>query len=208
MSDPGQSALHPVQDEVTFEAERSRVTTFFRLILVIPHVILVALWAIPVYVLTLVAWFAILVVGRYPAGLWGFAQRFFVYSGRVSGYYGLLTDVYPPFGSDGDHPVRITVVRPERQSRLTTLFRYLLAIPALVGAYLLGIAQHAVTFLAWLVILFTGRMPPALQSFIIFTHRFSIRTTAYTLLLVDAYPSFAEGEAPTASPEPAATDSW
>jgi hypothetical protein len=209
MSDPGQSMTHPVQYEAIFEAPRSRVTTFFRIIMVIPHLILVTLWAIPVYLVTIIAWFAIVITGRYPQGLWRFAQGFFIYSGRINGYYGLLTDVYPPFSSGGDYPVQVSAERPDRQSRLKTFFRYLLIIPATIGSYLLGIAQNAVTFLAWLVILFTGKMPLPLQNFILFVHRFSVRTTAYGLLLVDAYPSFAEGEAPAAAAQqPATPDAW
>jgi hypothetical protein len=209
MSDPGQSTTHPVQYEATFVAARSRVTTFFRLIMVIPHLILVTLWGIPVYLVTIIAWFAIVITGRYPQGLWSFARRYFIYSGRINGYFGLLTDVYPPFSSDGDYPVQVSVARSDRQSRLKTFFRYVLVIPATIGAYLLGIAQNAVTFLAWLVILFTGKMPLPLQNFILFVHRFSVRTTAYSLLLVDAYPSFAEGEAPAAAAEqPKAPDAW
>jgi hypothetical protein len=125
----------------------------------------------------------------------------------VNGYYGLLTDVYPPFGSGGDFPVVVSVRRSDRQSRLTTLFRSILIIPAAIGTYLLTIAQNAVTFLAWLVIIFTGRMPLPLQGFILFVHRFSIRTTAYALLLVDAYPSFAEGTSPPVA-EPPAPAAW
>ena len=213
MSDPGQqSTTHPVQYEAVFEAQRSRLTTFFRVIMVIPHLVLLALWGIAVYVTTVVAWFAILITGHYPTGLWGFAERFFVYSGRVNGYFGLLTDVYPPFGADGDYPVQVTAQRFDRQSRPKTLFRYILVIPAAIGAYLLGIAQNAVTFLAWLVILFTGKMPLPLQNFILFVHRFSVRTTAYALLLVDAYPSFAEGDVAvgggTTGADPAAPPVW
>ena len=198
MSEIGPSPIHPIQYEAVFEPQRSRVTTFFRIILVIPHLVVLLLWGLAAYVTTFIAWFAILITGSYPSGMWSFTAKYFVYAGRVNGYSGLLTDVYPPFGADGDYPVRVTAQRSDRQSRLKTLFRYLLIIPATIGAYLLGIAQNAVTFLAWLVILFTGKMPLPLQNFILFVHRFSVRTTAYGLLLVDAYPSFAEGEEPAA----------
>jgi hypothetical protein len=208
MSDPGETTTHPVQYEAVYEAERNRLTTFFRLILAIPHFILVALWGIPAYLVTIIAWFAIIITGSYPQGLWDFAARYFVYTGRVNGYYGLLTDVYPPFGSGGDYPVQVSVQRSDRQSRLKTFLRYILIIPAAIGTYLLTIAQNAVTFLAWLVIIFTGRMPVPLQNFILFVHRFSIRTTAYALLLVDAYPSFAEGPGPDVAAEPPAAAAW
>ena len=56
------------------------------------------------------------------------------------------------------------------------------------------------------MILFTGKMPLPLQNFILFVHRLSVRTTAYGLLLVDAYPSFAEGDAPAAAGAVTAAD--
>jgi hypothetical protein len=186
--------MHPVTYEVEFVAPRSRLTTFFRLLLAIPHLIVIALWGILISIVVVVAWIVIVVTGRYPAGLWAFTATFLVYYARVYSYTSLLTDPYPPFGAGGDYPVRLEIERPDRHSRLTTLFRLILVIPAYVAGYLLQIAGNAVSLLAWLVIVVTGRMPVALQGFIVFVHRFLMRLTAYGLLLVDAYPSFGTAE--------------
>src|SRR5438477_626470 len=63
---------------VTIEIEaplipRNRLTVAFRLILSIPHVI--AIWALGFAwaIATMVAWFSIVLTGRYPDSLYGFS---------------------------------------------------------------------------------------------------------------------------------------
>lgn len=80
--------------------DRNRLTVFFRLFMVIPHVIVLALVGIAVFVAVLIAWFAVLFTGKWPAGLQAFVLGFFRWSTRVSGYMNLLTDEYPPFSTD------------------------------------------------------------------------------------------------------------
>lgn len=76
---------------------RDRLTVCFRLILVIPQ--LIALWAISIAwaLTTAVAWFAILLSGRYPAALYQFAVGALRWNMRVEAYLLLLSDQYPPF---------------------------------------------------------------------------------------------------------------
>jgi hypothetical protein len=49
-----------------------------------------------------IAFFAILITGRYPEGLFRFLVGFLRWSSRVSAYTLLLTDDYPPFTLDGE----------------------------------------------------------------------------------------------------------
>jgi len=77
--------------------DRNRVTVGFRIILVIPHVIVLVLLAIAGAIATLIAFFAVLFTGRWPEGLRDFVlnvQRWYL---RVQTYFLLLTDEYPPF---------------------------------------------------------------------------------------------------------------
>lgn len=78
-------------------APRDRLTVAFRLFLSIPH--LVVIWALGVAwaLTTIVAWFAILFTGRYPAGLYGFGVGVLRWTTRVESYLLLLRDEYPPF---------------------------------------------------------------------------------------------------------------
>jgi hypothetical protein len=84
-----------VWDEPT--RPRDRLSIGFRLILAIPHFIVLfvvfCLW----WITTVIAWFAILITARYPQGLFDFgvgAMRWLI---RVEAYLLLLVDDYPPF---------------------------------------------------------------------------------------------------------------
>ena len=89
---------YPIHFDVQLPERQSRLTTFFRLILVIPHLFVLAVWAFLVEFSVFFAWFAILFTGRYPRGLFNFGAGFLSYSTRVSCYLYLLTDRFPPFG--------------------------------------------------------------------------------------------------------------
>ncbi|MDE2670383.1 MAG: DUF4389 domain-containing protein [Chloroflexota bacterium] len=76
---------------------RNRLTTFFRWILSIPHIIVLNLLGIVAGFVMLAAWLAGVVLGRVPAGLHSFLVGFTAWTERVSAYSYLLVDDYPPF---------------------------------------------------------------------------------------------------------------
>ena len=82
---------------VTPDGERDRVSVAFRIFLAIPQ--LIAVWALGIawFLTTVVAWFAILLNGRYPEGLYSFAVGVLRWNTRVEAYLLLLHDEYPPF---------------------------------------------------------------------------------------------------------------
>lgn len=66
--------------------------------LAIPHYIVLALLSAAAVVGVLIAWFAILVTGRYPRGIFTFVEGVMRWSTRVTAYaFSLVTDEYPPF---------------------------------------------------------------------------------------------------------------
>src|SRR5512132_3857664 len=126
----------PVPYPVTFKAEyvekRSRLTTFFRLILAIPHFIAVTLYLLAAEVVVIISWFALLFTGRYPQGMYDFVSGALRYQTRVYGYAALLPAPSPPFSGDPatPYPVDLVIGPPKAQySRLKVLFRIILAIP-------------------------------------------------------------------------------
>jgi len=90
--------LYPASVEVVDPAgPRDRVGVGFRLLLVIPHVVVLFFVMIGWCVTTIVAWFMILFTGEYPAGLYDFGVGSLRWLLRVQAYLLLLVDDYPPF---------------------------------------------------------------------------------------------------------------
>ena len=88
------------------------------------------------------------------------------------------------------YPVTFEMDYMERRSRLTTFFRYLLAIPQFVFAVLYSIVFYVVWIVAWFVLLFTARWPDSLYGFMAGYLRYITRLGAYIYLGVDRYPPF------------------
>jgi Domain of unknown function (DUF4389) len=190
------ATTHPIGLIVTDDLRRSRLTVFFRLLLVIPHLIWLYLWSIPVTFAVIISWFAALFTGRVPAGLHNFDAGFLRYSTRVTGYMFLLADPWPPFSSSRPYPIDVRVDPAGPQSRLTVLFRIVLAIPALILVYVFRTVNQIVAFLAWFYCLALGKMNEGMRNISAWLLRFEVQTYAYLLLLTGRYPSLAG--APTA----------
>jgi hypothetical protein len=88
------------------------------------------------------------------------------------------------------HPVGLVVTDDLKRSRLTVFFRLLLAIPHFVWLELWGILAMVAVLIAWLVALFTGRVPDGLHTFIARYMRYTTHVYAYVLLLANPFPSF------------------
>jgi len=88
---------YPVSVKIGFSEKLSRLTTFFRLVMVIPHIIV--LWALGIAagIVVFIAWWAILFIGRYPEWAFNYVSGYIRWYARVMGYYLLVTDKYPPF---------------------------------------------------------------------------------------------------------------
>lgn len=84
----------------------------------------------------------------------------------------------------------------EKRSRLTTFFRYIMAIPLYLVAIVYGIGAFFTIIIAWFAMLFTGRYPEGLYAFNGGVIRFMTRLNAYTWLLTDQYPPFDTAEHP------------
>lgn len=88
------------------------------------------------------------------------------------------------------YPITFGAAYPEKMSRLTTFFRYILVIPQYFVLGFVGIAAGIVAFIAWWAILFTGKYPKGMFDFFVGYMRWMTRVTGYTYLLTDKYPPF------------------
>lgn len=192
-------------------AHRNRLTTAFRLILAIPHVILAGgvglgfassgdsrttlgsegglLGAVAVF-LAIVSWFTIVIAGAHIVGIRQFTAFYLRWRVRATSYLMLLEDAYPPFG-DAPYPASIAITDPPTRRRVTVLVRLILAIPHLFVVAFLLLAWSVTTIVAWFSILFTATYPQGLYEFGVGVLRWRLRVEAYLLLMVDEYPPFA-----------------
>jgi len=76
---------------------RDRLSVALRLIFAVPHLIVLFFVLVAWTVTTIVAWFAILLTGRYPQGLYAFGVAALRWRLRVEAYMLLMVDDYPPF---------------------------------------------------------------------------------------------------------------
>jgi hypothetical protein len=184
---------YPVTFEAEYVEQRSRLTAFFRLILVIPVAIWLYLYAIVAGLAIVVAWLAIVFTARFPQGLYDFVAGYTRFVTRVTAYAALLCDPYPPFGggADAQYPIRMEFAGPlERYSRLKTLFRFILAIPLLFLRYAMGLLIEIGAVAAWFVILVTGKLPRGLFDVLVLGSSYTARSDAYIYLLTETYPPF------------------
>jgi hypothetical protein len=194
----------PVQLTVSDDLQRSRLTVFFRLLLAIPHLILLGLWGIAAWLAAIVNWVATLIKGQSPNGLHNFLADYVRYAIQVSAYLLLAANPYPAFGGGRDYPVDVEIAAPAPQNRWKVAFRIVFAIPALMistalisgsartyGAnynYGLGLAGVA-ALLGWFAVLARGRMPRGLRDLTTYAISYSAQLDGYVFLLTDRYPN-------------------
>ncbi|MFC7530088.1 DUF4389 domain-containing protein [Actinoplanes sp. GCM10030250] len=202
--------LYPLRVEARRDESLSRWLWLVKWLLLIPHyVTLLVLW-IGLVVLTLVAYLAVLITGRYPAPIRAYNLGVLRWTWRV-GYYGypvLGTDTYPPFtlADVPEYPARLHLEHHESPPRWLPLVAWLLAIPHLMilGA-LSGAAGRTirdgdtptvgpisvtlvVLLTAVVALLFTGRYPHGLHDLLVGIARWGLRVTAYLTLLTPRFP--------------------
>jgi hypothetical protein len=206
----------PLRLRGTLDPGLSRWLWLVKWLLAIPHyIVLFFLW-LAFFVLTVVAFFAILVTGRYPRGIFEFNVGVLRWTWRVAFYsYGALgSDRYPPFTLDDapDYPATLELAYEERLSRGLVLVKWwLLAIPhyVVVGVFLGGGGYAAAEAADWVwavglqagligtlvlfaavALLFTTRYPPGIFDFVLGLDRWVARVAVYVGLMTDSYPPF------------------
>lgn len=201
---PGGPGGQPAPDEILVAfaepADQGRLTVLVRIILAIPHLVVLWVLGIAAEVVALICWFAALVTGRLPTGLAEFQVGYLRWATRVYAYLYLLTDVYPPFElADADYPVRVRA-EPGLLNRLAVLFRIILVIPAwIVSAVLLYGLSFLVMLVTWLIVLIAGRMPRPLHEALAAAVRYQARVTGYFLMLTARYPGGLFGDPATSA---------
>ncbi len=202
---------YPAELDVEYpDRPLNRLTTFFRIFTIIPIAIVLAtvsgatqpystgpetpttivvgaggvLFAGPLLM--------ILFRQKYPRWWFDWNLELTRFSSRVALYGALLNDRYP--STDERQSLTLEIPYPDVPNELNRwlpLVKWLLAIPHFIVLFFLGIAAFVCIVIAWFAILFTGRYPRGLFDFIVGVGRWSVRVSAYAILLAtDRYPPF------------------
>jgi hypothetical protein len=147
------------------------------------------------------------VAGRVPSEIHRFLAAYVRFTTHLFAYVFVAAEPWPGFFGRPGYPVDAEIPPPQRQSRLTGLFRGLLATPALILAWSLAGFQHAgwlyvvlvlyfftsvasmTGFFAWWASLVLGRTPIGLRDLTTYSLGYMARTNAYVFLLTPTYPN-------------------
>ncbi len=206
MSDKSRSPASPVSLRIDYpDRSLNRLTSVFRVILIVPIVAILVLvsgpgwdhgaWRFPLAaggILFLPTVLMILFRWKYPRWWFDWNLALTRFGLRVGAYFFLLTDTYP--STDEEQSVHLELKYPNVTKDLKTglpLVKWFLAIPHYVVLAFLFVGAIGAVIITWFAILFTGRYPRGLFDFVVGVMRWGIRVSAYAFLLVtDVYPPF------------------
>jgi hypothetical protein len=185
--------MYPVQLSVDYpEDGRNRLTALFRIILMIPILIVTIMASAGAGNLTFATVLMILFRKKYPRWWFDFNLELRRLSARLNAYTSYLRDEYP--STDEEQAVHLEIAYPDaagQLNRFMPLIKWLLAIPHYVILIILGICTFVVTLIGWLAILILGQYPRGLFEFVVGVARWGERVNAYAgMLVTDRYPPF------------------
>jgi hypothetical protein len=205
--------------EIDYPEKLDRLTTLFRLVLIIPIAIILGLISGAGGTVTntivlnqagevvkrtqntagglassLAVATALMIIfrQRYPRWWFDFSRELTRFGYRVGAYLVLLTDQYP--STVEEQAVHLEIDYPDVKNDLNRwmpLVKWLLAIPHYIVLGFLAIGAFFAVVIAWFAILASGQYPRGLFDFVVGVGRWGLRVNAYAFLLVtDRYPPF------------------
>ena len=208
MPDKSPSMSYPVGLKIDYpERDLNRLTSVFRLVLIVPIAIVCVLisgpgWDtakdaarfpfmaggivfLPTVLMLLFRW-------KYPRWWFDWNLNLTKFALRVGAYFWLLTDTYP--STDEEQSVHLTMPYPDVSRDLKVglpLVKWFLAIPHYFILAFLFVGAVGAVIISWFAILFTARYPRGLFDFVVGVMRWATCLSAYAFLLVtDVYPPF------------------
>jgi hypothetical protein len=210
MQETATGRAYPLRFRVDYpDRALNRLTTFFRPIVAIPILVVLAavsavtfggtqtdgrggaivtggglLFAAPLLMLVF--------RHKYPRWWFDWNREWLRFSNRVGAFALLMNDRYP--STDEEQYVHFDVDYPDAGrdlNRWLPLVKWLLAIPHYIVLFFLWIGVLFAVIAAWFAILFTGRYPRPLFDYVEGVLRWENRVIAYAgLLATDRYPPF------------------
>jgi hypothetical protein len=96
----------------------------------------------------------------------------------------------PPPPSGSGEPVELTLEYPEHIANWRPLVQWLLGIPHIIVAAVLGMIYGVLVVIAFFSVLFTKQVPRGLFDFMTMTMRYQWRTNSYVYFMRESYPPF------------------
>lgn len=209
---PVQPSAYPARLAVDYpDRDLNRLTTFFRMFMIIPIAIVLATVSGSTQTYSggagsntttvIIAAGGLLFAGpflmilfreKYPRWWFDWNLELTRFTSRVTLYAALLDDHYP--STDEQQALHLDLDYPdvpEDLNRWLPLVKWFLAIPHYIVLFFLGIGAFVCVVIAWFAILFTGRYPRGLFDYVVGVGRWALRVSAYAFLLTtDRYPPF------------------
>jgi hypothetical protein len=166
--------------------------------LAIPHFVILSALRTLAQAIGVVSWFVIIFTGALPEGFANIQTMYLRYEMRTYTFAAFMREEYPPFAfamapaDSGEDPRLRVDFAPTLtdRNRVTVGFRIILVIPHLLVLAVLGIGAAVVSLIALFAVLFTGRWPEGMRSFVLNVYRWYLRVQTYMFLLTDQYPPF------------------
>ena len=184
---------YPMHFDVAYPERLSRLSTFFRIFLLVPVYIFMQLVSYLLFTGLLVGFTTVFWRRKYPRWLFQGMSGAFGFQARSYAYWLLLTDKFPSFSPDDSAVVLEFDEPPSGQlSRWRVLFwKLILILPHFFVLYFLAIAVFATTFISWFGILITGNYPRGLFQFSVGIQRWYWRIASYFASFNDRFPPYA-----------------
>jgi hypothetical protein len=186
---------YPAQIDVQTPDKIANWRPLVQWFLAIPHYIIAYVLVIVAEVVAIVAWFVILFTGKMPEGMANVICLALRYQTRFAVYAGFLHEEYPPFdfsttpADPGGTPVTVNFVPAlGGRNRLTVGLRIFWLIPAAIVTMIIVLIAALCHLAAFFVVLFTGKWPESLLSWVMKGLGATLRLSAYAFLLTDEYP--------------------
>ncbi|GAA4394355.1 DUF4389 domain-containing protein [Tsukamurella soli] len=184
-----------VEVDVAPAVRQRRLTVAFRVFLLVPHVVVLWFLGAASEVVTIVGYVAAVFTGRLPDFAWRYQSGYLGWLARLFAYALFLTGDYPSLRwRPRVSPVVVHIPPPVTMNRWAVLFRPVLAVPAVLAVYVVGLGGAVVAVVEWVLVLTLGRTPrPVLQANAAVL-RYYLRYQAYVLFMTPMYPRYLSGD--------------
>ncbi len=180
------------------------VIFFFKAVLLVPHAIIIGALNYVAWAAAYIGFWVVALTGNLPTGLQSMMKMWLRWTTRSYGWLAGITDQYPPFDPDPQgFPIDLEAPSndsPRKGWAVAGIFfvKLLAAVPHLFVLAFVELGAVVATWVGFVVVLFTGRLPEGIQDFVAGTLQWYARVMSWVFGLTDEYPPFTVEISPVA----------